>query len=387
MRAATTVSIGIVAGEASGDRLGAGLMQALRQRFDCVRFVGVGGEAMLGQGLETLGSMDALAVNGFFDPLAKLPQMLGLLNTLKAEFAAEPPDCFVGVDFNVFNLALERWLKRRGLPIVHYVSPSVYAWRRGRVQGVARSADRLLALFPFEKAFYAQTALDVVYVGHPLADAIDPEAGDAAGRQRARAELALGERAPVVAFLPGSRMGEIKMMLEGFLEVAEILHSALPDALFVIPCPTAAAAEAVARAVANRQQLPLRIHRGDGHLPLMACNVALVKAGTATLEAMLLRRSMVVTYRLGRLAWHLARLLVHTEYVALPNILAGRALVPELLQNAATPAALAEKLLVELDKSTRHPEHLQAFSELHQRLRRNANERAADAVTELLRTR
>ena len=379
-----TPTIGIVAGEASGDRLGAGLMKALRGRMNRVRFVGVGGEAMLGEGLEPLAGMAALAVNGFFDPLVKLPKILGLMNTLKAQFAANKPHCFIGVDFNVFNFSLERWLKRRGVPTVHYVSPSVYAWRRGRVKRIARSADRLLALFPFEPAFYAETPLDVVFVGHPLADAIDPEAGDAAARQRARRELGLGGGETVIALLPGSRRGEIKRMLEPFLEAGEVVQRSLPDAKFVIPCPSSAIAETVAQTAANRPNLPLVVHRGDGRLPLTACNAALVKSGTATLEAMLLRRPMVVSYRLGSFAWCLARLLVRTEHVALPNILAGRRLVPELLQNAAAPAALAKKLLEELDKSIRHPEHLQAFSVIHNRLRQNANERAADVVAELL---
>ena len=379
-----TPTVGIVAGEASGDRLGAGLMRALRRRLGSVRFVGVGGEAMLGEGLEPLGSMEALAVNGFFDPLMKLPGILSLWKTLRAHFAAQSPDCFVGVDFNVFNLSLERRLKSRGVPTVHYVSPSVYAWRRGRARRLAHSAHRLLALFPFERDLYANTELDVVFVGHPLADAIDPRAGGAAGRLGARAELGLAEGKLVIALLPGSRIGEIKLMLEGFLETAEVLHRSRPDAVFVVPCPTPALASRVAKAVANHPELPLSVHRGNGRLPLLACDAALVKSGTATLEAMLLRRPMVVTYRLGAIAWRLARLLVRTEHVALPNILAGRALVPELLQDAATPTALAENLLAELDKSTRCPEQLRVFSELHERLRRNADEAAADAVAQLL---
>ncbi len=382
-----TPSIGIVAGEASGDRLGAGLMKALRRRLDCVRFVGVGGAAMRAEGLKTLGGMEAPAVNGFFDPFVELPKILRLRNTLTTHFAANPPDCFVGVDFNVFNLSLERWLKRRDVATVHYVSPSVYAWRPGRVQRIARCADRLLVLFPFEKSFYAETALQVVFVGHPLADAIDPEAGDEAGRRRARGALGLGERGTLIALLPGSRDGEINLLLDTFLTTAEVLRRSLPEATFVVPCPTPAIAEAVENAALARPQLRLLVHRGDGRLPLTACNAALVKSGTATLEAMLLRRPMVVTYRLGALAWHLARLLVRSEHIALPNILAGRALVPELLQDAATAAALAEKLLAELDKSTRYPDYLQVFSALHERLRRNADERAADAVAELLETR
>ena len=379
-----TAKIGIVAGEASGDRLGAGLMQALGHRFGGLRFIGVGGEAMLALGLESLGSMETLAVNGFRDPLVKLPRILGLLATLRRRFLADPPDVFVGVDFNVFNLSLERMLKARGVPTVHYVSPSVYAWRSGRVKRIGRSADRLLALFPFDAAYYAGTDLEVVFVGHPLADAIDLDGGGEANRRAARRTLGLAGDRPVVALLPGSRDGEIGLMLRSFLEAADLLRASIPGVAFVIPCPRPSVAAAVEEKLLEWPQLPCSVHRGGGRLPLTACDAALVKSGTGTLEAMLLRRPMVVTYRLGPLGWWLARRLVHTEFVALPNILAGRALVPELLQNAATPAALAENLLAELDKSTRHPDHLQAFSALHERLRRNADERAADAVAGLL---
>ena len=377
-------SIGIVAGEASGDRLGAGLMQALRARFAGLRFAGVGGAAMQAEGLESLGDFDSLSVNGFADPILKAPQILSAFAALRRHFAADPPDVFVGVDFNVFNLALERLLKRRGIPTVHYVSPSVYAWRPGRVKRLSRSADRLLALFPFEKAYYAATDLDVVFVGHPLADAIDPQAGRDDNRYRARDALGLCREGTVVALLPGSRRGEIKLMLEPFLRAAQILGEAIADASFVIPCPRPSLAALVEREVSNWAPLPVLVHHGDGRAPLTACDAALVKSGTGSLEAMLLRRPMVVSYRLGPLAWILARMLVRTEHVALPNILAGRALVPELLQERATPAALAENLLAELDKSVRRPEYLQSFTALHERLKKGANERAADAVAAFL---
>ncbi len=379
-----TAGIGIVAGEASGDQLGAGLMQALRARFEGLRFVGAGGAAMRAAGLEPLCDIERLSVNGLADPILKLPQLLATFMTLRRHFAVEPPDVFVGVDFNVFNLALERTLKGRGVPTVHYVSPSVYAWRPGRVNRISRSADRLLALFPFEADLYAHTSLDVSFVGHPLADAIDLEAGSAANRQRARDVLGLSRNATVVALLPGSRQGEVGLMLDDFLGAAQRVRATMADAVFVIPCPRPSLAEAVGKVVARWQPLPVLVHRGHGRLPLTACDVALVKSGTGTLEAMLLRRPMVVSYRLGAVAWRLARRLVHTDHVALPNILAGRALVPELLQDQATPAALAENLLAELDKSVRQPEYLHAFTALHKRLQRGADQRAADAVAALL---
>ena len=379
-----TASIGIVAGEASGDLLGAGLMRALGRRIGGVRFTGVGGAAMLAQGLEPLGSMETLAVNAFRDPLLRLPRILGLFATLRRRFLAEPPDVFVGVDCNVFNLSLERTLKARGIPTVHYVSPSVYAWRRGRVRRIGRSADRLLALFPFDEPHYAGTDTEVVFVGHPLADAIEPDAGGDAGRRAARRALGLAGHGRVIALLPGSRAGELRLMLDSFLRAADLLGESLRDTAFVIPCPGPSLAVLVEEKLLAWPGLSCSVHHGDARLPLTACDAALVKSGTGTLEAMLLRRPMVVTYRLGSLAWRLARMFVHTDFVALPNLLAGRALVPELLQDAATPAALAESLLAELDKSARHPDYLREFSALHERLRRNADERAADAVAGLL---
>ena len=365
-------------------RWGAGLMRALGRRFSGVRFLGVGGEAMRAQGLEPLGGMETLAVNAFRDPFLKLPRILGLLATLRRRFLADPPDVFVGIDFNVFNLSLERMLKIRGIPTVHYVSPSVYAWRRDRVRRIARSADRLLALFPFDEPHYAGTGTEVVYVGHPLADAIAPDAGSDANRRAARRTLGLSGEGAVIALLPGSRGGEIRLMLDGFLNAAECLGASLPEAAFVVPCPEPGIAATVEKTLLEWPRLNCSVHRGNARLPLTACDAALVKSGTGTLEAMLLRRPMVVTYRLGPAAWWLARRLVRTEFVALPNLLAGRALVPELLQDAATPAALAQKLLAELDKSARHPDHLHEFSALHEQLRRNADERAADAVAALL---
>ena len=379
-----TLTIGIVAGEASGDRLGAGLMQALSRRIDGARFVGVGGEAMGSAGLESLADMDALAVNGFTEPLIKLPSLARLLFGLRRRFLAERPAAFVGVDFNVFNLLLEGMLKRSGVPTVHYVSPSVYAWRRGRVRRIGRSADLLLALFPFEPAYYQDTGLKVAFVGHPLADAIGLDDGGEAGRSAARSALGTGEGKRIIALLPGSRAGEIKRHLEVFLDAAALLDRQLGNTAFLIPCARPHFAPHLERAAAARPQLDVRICQGDARLALAACDGAIVKSGTGTLEAMLLRRPMVVAYRLGRFSHALARLLVRTEFVALPNLLAGRELVPERLQGQATPGKLADALRIQLDKPALQAETLQAFAMLHLELRRDADQRAADAVMALL---
>ena len=382
-----TVTIGIVAGEASGDRLGAGLMAALSRRIDDVRFVGVGGPAMRSEGLVPLADMDALAVNGFTEPLVKLPGLARLLFGLRRRLLAERPAAFIGVDFNVFNLLLEGQLKRSGVPTIHYVSPSVYAWRRGRVRRIGRSADLLLALFPFEPAFYEGTGLKVAFVGHPLADAIGLDDGGEASRSAARSALGIGEEERVIALLPGSRSGEIKQHLDVFLDAAALLADRLDGVAFLMPCVRPDFVPRLERASNARPRLDVRICQGDARQALAACDGAIVKSGTGTLEAMLLRRPMVVAYRLGSLSYVLARLLVRTEFVALPNLLAGRVLVPERLQGEATPEKMADALLNQLDKPDLLAETQQAFSMLHLELRRDANERAADAVMDLLGNR
>jgi len=376
--------IGILAGEASGDNLGRGLMNALKRRFPDARFVGIGGPGMLGEGLESLVSIDRLAVNGFIDPIKRLPELVGILRGLLARFDDERPDLFIGVDFNVFNLLLERRLKLRGIPTVHYVSPSVYAWRRGRVRRIGKAADMLLTLYPFEPAFYAGTPVNAVFVGHPLADEIAPESGAQAARRAARETLGLAVEGPVIALLPGSRMSEVRLLGDTLLDAAALIAQRLPGSRFVVPCIRPQIGEWLAGARAARPELALTGYEGTARLALTACDAALVKSGTSTLEAMLIGRPMVVCYRLGALTYRLVRWLLRTDYVALPNILAGRMLVPELLQHQATPAALAAALVAELDKATRDPEYLTPFRQLHLALRQDADARAADAVAMLL---
>lgn len=373
--------IGVVAGEASGDNLGRGLLLALRRRYPDARFVGIGGAGMLAAGLDPVVSMERLSVNGFIDPIRRLPELVEILRRLLKRFDDERPDVFVGVDFNVFNLLLERRLKSRGIPTVHYVSPSVYAWRRGRIRRMARAADMLLTLYPFEPALYAGTPVRAVFVGHPLADAIDPEAGGGAARGEARRQLGLADDATVVAVLPGSRLSEVKLMGGCFLDAAERIARQRPGTRFVVPCVRPAIAEWLAAARLDHPALALTPYDGDARLALTACDAALVKSGTSTLEAMLLRRPMVVSYRLGPLTYRIVRRMLRTPYVALPNILAGRELVPELLQDAATAEALAAELVAVLDKARNDPEYLREFGRLHAALRQDADARAAEAVS------
>lgn len=374
------VTVAIVAGEASGDNLGSGLMAELKRRCPEVRFIGIGGPNMEAEGLDSLVPLDALAVNGFIDPIRRLPALIRILRLLLKRIREERPAVLVGVDFNVFNLLLERRVRRSGIATVHYVSPSVYAWRRGRIRRIARAADMLLTLYPFEPALYADTPVRAVYVGHPLADAIAPDAGSAAARRSARETLGLPDDALVVALLPGSRMSEVRLMGGTFLEAARRLARKRTGAHFVVPCLRPAIAAWLEEARLAYPDLMLSAYEGNARQALTACDAALVKSGTSTLEAMLLRRPMVVSYRLGRVTYGIVRRMLRTPFVALPNILAGRRLVPELLQDAATPAALADALLAELDKARAEPEYLAEFERLHRLLRRHADARAAEAV-------
>jgi len=382
-----TLTLGIVAGEPSGDRLAAGLMRGLRGRVPDARFVGVGGDAMLAEGLEAIAPMSALAINGFADPLKRLPTLTSLMRLLLRRYAALAPDAVIGVDFNVFNLLLERLLRRRGLATAHYVSPSVYAWRPNRVRGVAASAELLLTLFPFEPRYYSGLPVHAVYVGHPLADDIDPRAGESSARLDARRRLKLPIRRPCVAVLPGSRDSEVARLLEPFLDACEHVRRRLGDVEFVVPCLSDSIECRVRAGAAARPALAVTVYRGDGRAALTACDGALVKSGTGALEAMLLRRPMVVSYRLGELSYRLVRRLLKTPFVALPNILAGRRIVPELLQHQATPEALAASLLGEMDAAARDPGYYDEFTRLHACLRRGADEGAAEAVLAWLATR
>ncbi len=382
------LKIGLVAGEASGDRLGAGLMQGLQAAAPSgaqLEFLGVGGERMVAAGLDAIAPMDLLNVNGFRDPILKLPTLWRLLKQLTEAMVAARVDVFVGVDFNVFNFLLEGRLKRRGLATAHYVSPSVYAWRRGRTRRVARTTDLLLCLYPFEPAFYADTATQAVFVGHPLADEIAPDAGSAEARQRARAALGLADDAPVLAVLPGSRASEVRLMMPSFAGAAARFAHA-HDAQVVIPCLRPELRAEIENVLAANVALPVTLYDGDARSALTACDVALVKSGTSTLEAMLLHRPMVVSYKLGALSYQLARRLLRTEHIALPNILAGETWVPELWQDAATPDALAGALTNEWHAVKNEAGYLSRFEAMHETLRRDADTTAARAVLRLLTT-
>lgn len=377
------MKIGIVAGETSGDILGGRLMAAIHERVSDVEFVGVGGESMLAQGLQALAPLEALAVNGFRDPLLRSPSLFKLLRRLKRRFLAEPMDVVVGVDFNVFNFMLERAVKKRGIPTAHYVSPSVYAWRPGRIKGIAKTADAVLALYPFEPPLYEDHGGRAVFVGHPLADEIEPDAGSVDARHRAREALGVAPDGFVVALLPGSRSSEIGHLGAIFLRTADRLRETFADAEFLIPAPTPAVHASMQRVLAEVPVAGVRLVHGQSRAVIAAADLVLVKSGTATLEAMLLRRPMVVTYRMGALTAWLIRRLKTSPYVALPNILTGRELVPELLQEQAQPERLTNALIEQYRRCQDDPAYLETCAHWHEKLRQGGAGKAAEVVLSL----
>ena len=381
-----TLKLALLAGEPSGDNLGAGVMRGIAAQVDDVEFIGVGGDAMLDAGLKPLASIEALSVNGFKEPILRLPSLVRLLRRLTREIEAAKVDAFLGIDFNVFNFLLERALKRRGIATAHYVSPSVYAWRSGRINKVARSTDLLLCLYPFEPAFYRDTSVDARFIGHPLADEIGPDAGSVVARDAARAALGVADADAVLAVLPGSRGSEVNLMADAFLGAARRFAAAYDgDVAVVVPCPRPKLRDLMAAKLAASKDLPrVVLHDGNAREPLLAADIALVKSGTSTLEAMLLHRPMVVSYKLGAATYALVKRLVNTPYVALPNILAGEALVPELLQADATAENLGDALLREADRRGDGGVE-RRFAALHAQLRRGADGQAANAVLELMR--
>ncbi|ABM62222.1 lipid-A-disaccharide synthase [Halorhodospira halophila] len=373
--------VAILAGELSGDVLGAGLMRELRRRSPGVQFEGIGGPAMAAEGLESLVPMERLSLMGVTEIVRHLPGLLRLRADLARRWREAPPDCFIGVDLPDFNLGLERRLRAAGIPTVHYVSPTIWAWRPGRVKGVRQSVDRMLTLYPFEEKFYAESGVDAVCVGHPAADRypMQPDTG------AARRTLGLAEDATVVALLPGSRSSEIDRLLEPFLGAAALLAQR-PDAPdFVIPVAAPRLRERIEAAVARHDiRLRTRLLEGDTATAVTAADVALTASGTATLEVMLAKRPMVVAYRLSPLSYQIIRRLIRVPWVSQPNLLAGEPLVPEYFQSDVDPQILAEAAAYWLDDAPARLQLVGRFRHLHETLARGADARAAEAVLEVL---
>lgn len=370
-----TVRIALVAGEASGDILGAGLMQALKQQHPQVEFIGVGGPRMQAEGLNSYFPMERLAVMGLVEVLGRLPELLSRRKRLVQSLIAAKPDVFIGIDAPDFNLDVELKLRRAGIKTVHYVSPSVWAWRQKRVLKIREACDLMLTLFPFEAKFYDEHQVPVRFVGHTLADAIPLEADRAA----ARAELNLPENGPLVALMPGSRGGEVSRLGGLFLDAAVRLRALRPGVRFVLPCASPERRAQIEAQLAGHD-IPVTLLDGQSHTALAACDAVLIASGTATLEALLYKRPMVVAYRVAPMTYRILKRMLKSPYVSLPNLLAGRLLVPELLQDAATPDALAQTLAPLLSGGEAQTE---GFDQIHRTLRRDASTEAAKAVLEL----
>jgi lipid-A-disaccharide synthase len=372
--------IGVIAGEASGDSIAAGLIEAIREQVPDALFEVVAGPRMTEAGCTSLYPMERLSVMGLTEVIRHLPGLLLMRRALRRHFLRHPPDLFIGVDAPDFNLALERSLKERGIRTLHYVSPSVWAWRQYRVRKIAASVDCMLTLFPFEERFYQEQRVPAVFVGHPLADLIAEEVDQGA----ARARLDISHAGPLVALLPGSRVSEVKRLATPFLEAASWCHERRPDLHFVVPLASTACRAAFEQAqAACAVDLPITLVQGRGLEAMAAADVVLLASGTATLECLLLKRPMVVAYRLSAPSYRLARLLVKTPFYSLPNLLAGKPLVKELIQQQVSAESLGRELLALLDNPVRAGELSRAFAVIHKELRRDASHRAAQIVLKM----
>jgi lipid-A-disaccharide synthase len=370
--------IGIVAGEASGDLLGSHLMAALKEARPDVQFIGIGGARMKAVGMEVMFPMEKLAVNGYIEVLRHYREIVGIRRKLRDYFSANRPDMFIGIDAPDFNLDLELALRQRGIPTIHYVSPSIWAWRGERIHKIKRAVSHLLALFPHEPRLYQQAGVPVDYVGHPLADVL-PEQPN---REEMRETMRIKPQAKVFAFLPGSRQGEVKRLAQTYIETAKLILKSVPDARFLVPLATRETRGIFEQALydCDAQELPFTLLFGHAQDAMIAADGVLVASGTATLEAALLKRPMVITYRLNALSYRLMRPKGYQPYFGLPNILCERFVVPELIQDDATPENLSQALLNLVNDKDAVRQLEQTFTELHRTLRQNTAQKAAAAI-------
>ena len=375
------IKIGMLAGEASGDLLGAGLIRELRKIHSDLTVSGMGGSAMIAEGCDSLFEMERLSIMGVIEPLRRLPELIKMRRALYQHFLIERPDVFIGIDSPDFNLGLELKLKEAGIPVIHYVSPSVWAWRQKRIHKIAKATNLVLTLFPFETAFYQKHQVPARFVGHPLADLIPLNPDKKASRQ----VLGLDEDATYIAVLPGSRRNEIKYLAETFVLAAQLCRIKNPNIKFITSAVNElrdAEFQQICQTISP--DLPIQFFYQQSHAVMAAADVVLVTSGTATLETMLFKRPMVVAYRMANFNYQIGKRLVKIPFIALPNLLANEKLVPEFIQETATPENISHALLDFID----HPDKIhkleKQFLALHQTLRCNASEQAADAVIKLI---
>ncbi len=379
---ATATTLALVAGEVSGDLLAARLMAGLRPHLPAARFTGIGGPRMLEQGLASDVPMDTLTVRGLLPVLLRYRELKGIQDRLRDRLLAERPAAFIGADYPGFNLGLEAQLRAAGIPTVHFIGPQVWAWRGGRIKKIQRAVSHMLVVFPFEQEIYERAGVPVTYIGHPLAETI-PLAPDVAAARRA---LGLPADAKVVTVMPGSRMSEIKYLTEPYLRTVRLLAARDPSLRFVAPMAgerQKAAFQALA-ARAGLQDVPLTLVDGQSHDCIAAADAVLAASGTATLEVALFKKPMVIAYKVLPAEWMLIRHMGYLPWIGLPNILAREFVVPEFLQNAATPQALADALWFQLTDETNRRRLVQRFTDLHHDLLRDSAQLSAQAVLQVI---
>jgi lipid-A-disaccharide synthase len=380
---AAPLTIGVVAGEASGDQLGAHLIKALRQRLPQARFTGIGGARMQAEGMESLYPLEKLAVRGYVEVLRHYFEIVGIRRRLTAHFLKERPALFVGVDAPDFNLGLETRLKAAGIPTIHYVSPQLWAWRGHRIHGIKRAVDRMLVVFPFEQELYERAGVPVTYVGHPLAEILRPTPD----RGPMREQLRLPAAARVITLLPGSREAEVEHLAGLFIETASRIAAAAPETHFLVPLVSRRTRELFEAALYRRpaEELNLTVLFGHAHDAMEAADVVLAASGTATLEAALIGRPVVIAYRMPRVSWWLLKGRHYQPYVGLPNVVAGEFVVPEFLQDEATPENLSQAILNLLFDNTVRARLEARFAAMADALRQDSRSRIASALVPMLR--
>lgn len=382
MASSAKPAIALVAGESSGDLLASRLLSGLRPQLPDARMHGIGGPHMAEYGFISDWPMEKLAVRGLFEVLAHYREIKGIQTALRDRLLAERPAVFIGVDAPDFNLGLEIQLKQAGIPTMHFISPSIWAWRGGRIKKIARAVSHMLVVFPFEEAIYKKAGIPVTYVGHPLAEVIPMEPDSAAARRA----LGLPLDVPVVAILPGSRMSELKYNSVAFVAAARLLAQRDPTLRFVAPMAGPAQRHYFGELIAQAglQDVPIQALDGHSHDAMAASDAVLVASGTASLEVALFKKPMVIAYKMMRASWHVMRHMGYQPWIGLPNILAQEFVVPELLQDAATPQALADALWQQLQDDTHRQRLQRRFTEMHHALLRNTAHDSAQAVLQLI---